>query len=716
MVDKAYMLTRNNEWQKSSDRVFRETDITELPYRLIVGSESSIQEQLIWCQKHRQFEAVRSDSQEETISDFGCKFTGVYVLVMETPDDIHQEDAIEAKPTRWRIYQKKTLSPIFVAADVAKLRFMVTPGKGETPAFLSGVRVEWVVRSISIDVAKDKFIYNSLYTQRHIKYRYRYELIPIPAKITNELFSMLINDAEMYYGVEPIKDDAYTGFVKIKNFMAYPLNRNVIEIQKIRDNRRERSNDFQELFPRNQRDIGAALCQYIGIDNPPQSLVDTCSENIYAALNYKVYQAFGFKSEKAIARLWNNKSCFGKKLLDLKYDEADKTSFWWKRTANFIAWLLKDSDEVVIAEMLSNTYYHSYEEIDTEEMLDIFSRSKKRLPKPVLEQFKKEGFTFEVYNVLKRTEFLQNFLYMDLNIPVGVQEFECNINGYNFRLVRHTLYLRRISEAMDSKLEYRWQEIADYSTILFTIDINGIYVAYIEVRWDVDRYTEKNKFEVISLCGPNDRPVPLFIKLLCYYWAALNRFYGADGALKLDREEKWLYRRTKYRVQQLDPNSVVYDNYHLDEMLDLPAYTRTTGYYVILERRLRKQENIQRMSMASWQSADDESSYLQYLLPWITPIWEDAQHENPGAEYILGLIYSSGRYIPVNKEREAFWLKRSARHGYLPAMEKLANSALQDGNKQYGKEIMVKAAKLGSDSAFSWCVENVTPVEYAILG
>ncbi len=236
------------------------------------------------------------------------------------------------------------------------------------------------------------------------------------------------------------------------------------------------------------------------------------------------------------------------------------------------------------------------------------------------------------------------------------------------------------------------------------------------MKWEVDGYREKNKFEVISLYDPQDKPVPLPIKLLCYYWAASNRFYDSSGTLKLDRDEKWIYRRTKYRVQRLEPHSIVYDNYNLNEMLDFPAYTRTTGYYVVLERRLRRQEKVQRMSMASWQRVNDELSYLQYLLPWITPIWEDAQHENPGAEFILGLIYGSGRYITADKERELFWLKRSAKHGYLPAMENLANSAIQDGNKQYGKEMMVKAAKLGSESAFTWCVENVTPVEYAILG
>ena len=62
---------------------------------------------------------------------------------------------------------------------------------------------------------------------------------------------------------------------------------------------------------------------------------------------------------------------------------------------------------------------------------------------------------------------------MELNLPGAVQGLECNVNGYNFRLVRHTLYLRRISEAMDSNLEYRWRKAADYSNVVFTIDVSN---------------------------------------------------------------------------------------------------------------------------------------------------------------------------------------------------------------------------------------------------
>ena len=717
MIDKAYMLIKNaDEWQESSDQAYIENDITVLPFRLIVGYKLSIEEQMIWCPQHRRFEVVHTDNQEETISDTGCVFTGAYVLVAEAPNSINQFEEIEAEPTRWRIYQKKPSSPVFLAADVAKMRFMVTPSNRDNTSIVAGVRIEWIVRSISIDIPKEKFIYSSMYKRIKKNEWYTNVLMPIPCKIVNALFTIMLQEAKLFYGVEPIESDNYTGFTKLENFMYYPLNRNVIEILKIKYNRHENSREFQKLFKKDNRDISNSLCKYIGIDNPPQKLLSICSENIYTAFNYKLYKDFGFKSDEAIELLWDNEECFGQKLLDLKYNSKDKIGFWWKRTADYIAWLLYDNDEVEAADMLRRTYYNSYAEVYKEDMLEIFSKSKKRLSKTVLDQFKKEGFTYKVYKVLKCSEFERNFRYVEINPPEFVQGLECNINGYNFRLVRHTLYLRRISEAMESNLEYRWRKAADYSNIVFTIDVKGVYVAYVEVKWEVDSFSEKNRFEVISLKGSRDASTSLEIKLLCYYWAAYNRFYGAHGVLRLNKEERYIYRHTRYRRQALETGDVVYDNYRLDELLDFPAYTRTTGYYVILARRLESQKNVQRMSMPAWQSIKNEADYLQYLLPWITPVWEDAQNDNPGAEYILGLLYGSNKYIPIDEEREDFWLARSAGHGFLVAIEKLAEVNYKCGKIEQGKKLMIMSAKLGSHKAFDWCVDNVTSVEYAVLG
>ena len=332
MIDKAYMLIKNdNEWRENSNQAYTESDITALPFRLIVGDQQTTEDKLIWCSRHRRFEVVQDDNQEEPISVTGCIFTGAYVLVDVTPDRIHQGEEIEAAPTRWRIYQKEPMAPIFLAADVAKLRFMVTPGKGDNPAFLAGVRIEWKVRSISIDVPKEKFIYSSMYRLQKIDYWYRNVIMTMPNEIANDLFPILVSEAKLFYGVEPIKSDHYTGFVKIANFMHYPLNRNVIEIWKIRDNRREKDIDFQKFFPKDKRDIGDSLCRYIGIDDPPEELVGICSEDIYTALNYKVYKEFGFKSNEAIALLWDNEECLGKKLLELKYDDEDKKECWWSK-------------------------------------------------------------------------------------------------------------------------------------------------------------------------------------------------------------------------------------------------------------------------------------------------------------------------------------------------------------------------------------------------
>lgn len=713
VIDKAYMFDSSiHEWQECTERANVENDITMLPVRIIVKYDSYGDEQLIWCSRHNKFEIIKEMSPIETVSAEGCRFSGVNVTVVKDPYKIHQGEVMEVSPTRWRIYQKQPLSPIVLIADIANLTFLLGPVTGDKTKCLAKVRIEWKVKSISMDLAKDRFIYYSMLKKESGGYGEVNELIDIPNDIINYLFEILLKEAKLVYGIDPITNETDIGVTKIVNFMAYPLNRNVLEIKKISVNRNESNSVFQKFFPKKQRNIGDSLCRYLGIENAPANLREICSYNIYAAFNYRIYQEFGFKSDEAIKLLWNNHKCLDRDLLSLKYNDHDKESFWWIKTAAFFAWLLNDNDEIKAAEMLQDTYYNIDKSDYKQEILAIYNRGK--VPENILEQFKRDGFTGSVYLKMRRAELDRNYRYIKLNYPDFIKEWECSINDYNFRLVRHTLYLRRISEAMNNELEYQWQDMANLSNIIFTIDVRGVYIAYIKIKKAV-KYNENDAYEVLDLVGSYGQYY-LSLKLVCYYWAAYHHLYDDNNNLQLTRDESYIYNRNIFTLRSLDPNAIVYDNYHLQELLTFPAYTRKTGYYMILTRRLETKFNYKHMSMPFWYSIDEEVAYLKYLLPWITPIWEDAQNEKAEAENLLGWLYTSNKYIPIDKKRGFFWLKRSVEHGYLPAMRNLAMFYIDQGKTQQGKELMIKAAKLGNKLAFCWCISNVNPFDYAILG
>ncbi len=104
------------------------------------------------------------------------------------------------------------------------------------------------------------------------------------------------------------------------------------------------------------------------------------------------------------------------------------------------------------------------------------------------------------------------------------------------------------------------------------------------------------------------------------------------------------------------------------------------------------------------------------MLPWLEQILSDVHEGNPGAENLLGVLYGMDRYIPKDRDREKYWLEQSAAQGYIPAMDNLARAAMREGDVELGRTLAIRAAKKGSKAAFQWCVENVSPAEYAITG
>ena len=97
MIDWAYVMTsRESAWEKSSDQTFAEKDMSKLPFRLIAGCNQPLEEQRIWCQKHRCFEAVVSDSAEETVSDMMEVFA--YDLIREMRDHLQGDTMLMLCP------------------------------------------------------------------------------------------------------------------------------------------------------------------------------------------------------------------------------------------------------------------------------------------------------------------------------------------------------------------------------------------------------------------------------------------------------------------------------------------------------------------------------------------------------------------------------------------------------------------------------------------
>lgn len=113
-------------------------------------------------------------------------------------------------------------------------------------------------------------------------------------------------------------------------------------------------------------------------------------------------------------------------------------------------------------------------------------------------------------------------------------------------------------------------------------------------------------------------------------------------------------------------------------------------------------------SLAAQKPLDSNNNRLAAILrlPALTPddwqsLFSEADSGNAEAQYWLGRIYDEGKLLPLDKEKSALWLQKSAERGYAPAEYSLCRKRVGQDTVA-AERCMWRAAESGVPDAQFW--------------
>lgn len=198
-------------------------------------------------------------------------------------------------PLRWRISKGDNHNYIFVGVDCLKAKIVVY---GYRSYELAGFQEEVV--SYTVDIGKQRLLPTN---QQYMYIRQKSicsEAISMPGNIAAEVCRLMQEEAEKIFGLKPIINMQYNGWEFIENFASRPYDANIAYWKDILG-----KDVYEAKFPYEQKDNFHLLCDYLGIENPPEDLHNAYCENPYAPMIYILMQQLGLKDINYIKRFFN---------------------------------------------------------------------------------------------------------------------------------------------------------------------------------------------------------------------------------------------------------------------------------------------------------------------------------------------------------------------------------------------------------------------------
>ena len=229
-------------------------------------------------------------------------------------------------------------------------------------------------------------------------------------------------------------------------------------------------------------------------------------------------------------------------------------------------------------------------------------------------------------------------------------QWECNINGYNFRQIKYITMFQNISRHMEGRW-YTQKELTD--KILFAVERNGRYVALLVLSGNILESSIINTY--------NDHILTAKTRVVMLAWMQHNRI-----------EEKYSSLTEDCRIplsQPLHINAVTqyapWEKMTLQQMLALPAEEVANAPLYYLNLNLK----INTIILQRYQSPDfqeGETALLKERYPYIRHMFVAADNNNPEAQYVLHLMYSDAILFNYCDYRRAdIWYQRAVSNGWL---------------------------------------------------
>ena len=329
--------------------------------------------------------------------------------------------------------------------------------------------------------------------------------VEIPTEVTETAIAFMQEMAEEEFGFRP----TYLGNIHgLDHMLAYCVRPLDLNIHLLRD---LIGDDYENAFPREQRDNYRPLCRFFHLANPPKSLRKVYGEGAENFVAYLLFRQLGFRDINVIRRFFHRDRLFGYRLLELKYEaEEAKLKFrvdneearyllWLER---FCQWFLRHRRETQLANCLHPlAVQEDWEQhaIDILRMFAVgnFDQVEAALSADIRRCILREGFTQNVHDLLMeelpqlRPQRRRGWGEPEPVAPVVNEKIQYTDKelkyaeereGYRIILPKDTDEIRKYGKAFHNCVGGYSSGVVEKRTLILAMKKGEKYVACLEVR------------------------------------------------------------------------------------------------------------------------------------------------------------------------------------------------------------------------------------------
>ena len=649
-------------WRESTIPAFASPELTDLPLIPIVDyshERTGERWKRAWCEAHHAYEDIEGYTADGLTSKAGCRLEGIPVSLT---NNVYQTYYSYDKPTasvgvRWQVRQRPGEDSIYL--DKGTVTYMFTWEKdkqsGEFVPVPSLDRCNVNTDTVSLygDAPKD--------------------CPEIPYPVLLYVLKLLQMQSEAIYGFTPKlllpsqdSEDTTSGKRKIPTglwlsaFLHRPLDMNIYFFRKYFY--AYSKHEFDALFPCEAQDNFPTLAKAFGLPATDE-LRSLYEKNPLSLIFRMMLPELGVKREefmakfdhllmfcgKTMAKTYGNRLFFDP-LRGKKDKTSNKESRDYDNLRFYTNWLRQHISEEALTERLlaAQNKWHDCKF----KAMEYFRRHFDQIPEDLTTEIIAEGLTFDVRDKLGILAQHLTSKETRRSYSDEVRSWECKINDYNFRLISSLAQFNTITHNLSiSHYNHRnAEEMEKNDASFFVLERNGRYLASIWLKGKTVMGIGFNDFRNYILVAK--------FRVVYLYWLryhGLEEQYfsrGCDAAVALDQ---------KFTVEPVDTNE--WEICSLKEMMEIPAESRTFGYYLSYCRKLAE---CSLMHAKAPTLHDDEQAYLEQHYAWGKPIFDAAFDGNAEAEYVMSLFYRGhigSAYSDYRRSEN--WYKKAVAHGWL---------------------------------------------------
>ena len=356
--------------------------------------------------------------------------------------------------------------------------------------------------------------------------------VEVPTVVTETAMAYMQKKAEEEFGFRPTYMGNIHGMEHMLAYCVRPLDINIHLLRHVI------GNNYENIFPREQRDNYHPLCRFFQIEHPPKSLRKAYGEGAENMVAYLLFRQLGFRDINVIRRFFHRDKLFGYRLLDLSYqaeqskmvplggDWGTPNFYWLER---FCHWFLRYRKETQLANCLHPLAIQDVWEQHVIDILRMFTGANADHNDNVLHAdtrriLLREGFTQNVHDLMMNElpGIVRQRPYRDFDMeppaPPENKEIQYTdkergyvdeMEGYQILLPKDTDEIRAYGRAFHNCVASYCNSVLEKRTLILAMKRGQKYIACLEVAQN----------RLVQALGPCNQRLTMEIGEVICHWA-----------------------------------------------------------------------------------------------------------------------------------------------------------------------------------------------------